>query len=125
MSGLQYQILPIRMDEWLPDGCMSYGEPINPATDKPRSGCDSLQPYTRGSRDRLLAMYREVLQRYGCCGFVAWVTGGVVGYSNFFTGEQKSCRSFWEKLGFHMFRAQGHGEHATFSMALDLQEWRG
>jgi len=41
-----------------------------------------------------------------------------------FAGEQKSCHSFWEKLGFHVFRAQGHGEHATFSMALDLQDWR-
>ena len=40
------------MAEWLPDGCMGYGEPIDPLTDEAGSGCDSLQPYTQGSRDR-------------------------------------------------------------------------
>ena len=87
MNELCYDIRPIAMDEWLPDGCIAHGSPIDPATDKPGSGCDSLQPYTRGGRDRLVAMYRRVLGDVGCCGFVAWVGGRIVGYNNFFPGD--------------------------------------
>ena len=189
---VEYEIRPIAMDEWLPDGCMGFGPPIDPSTDKPGSGCDSLQRYTKGSRDRLVAMYSDVLAECGCCGFVAWVPGGAVGYNNFFPrewarriqfygwgtdegdapqtlvhncisirgnpeyrrqgigtslirhslawandngwqrfevhlvthdtpenclGNQKSCRSFWEKLGFGVFR---ENENGTFSMATDI-----
>ena len=189
---VKYEIRPISMAEWMPDGCMGFGPPIDPSTDKPGSGCDSLQPCTKGSRERLVAMYRDVLAECGCCGFVAWVPGGIVGYNNFFPrewaqrirfhgwgteeddaprtlvhncisirgnpeyrrqgigtslirssltwakdngwkrfevhlvtpdspenflGEQKSCRSFWGKLGFEVFRED---ESGTFSMAIDL-----
>jgi len=83
MTDLLCEIRPISMDEWLPDGCMGFGEAIGPATDRPGSGCDSLQPYTRGRRSKLVGMYREVLERHGCCGFVAWLQGRIPGYNNF------------------------------------------
>lgn len=195
MADLSYEIRPICLDEWLPDGCMGYGEAIDPATDSPGSGCDSLQPYTQGDRDRLIGMYRQVLEQHGCCGFVAWIGDRIAGYNNFFprewadrirfygsgtaedrspdtlvhncisikantkyrrrgigsslirrslgwgrdngwdrfevhlvtedspegfAGEQKSCRTFWEKLGFQVFRKDCHG---TFSLAVDLSRW--
>ena len=40
-----------------------------------------------------------------------------------FDGEQKSCRGFWTKLGFHVLRTEGQGENGRFCMTLDLDEW--
>ncbi|MBM4046310.1 MAG: GNAT family N-acetyltransferase [Planctomycetes bacterium] len=95
MSERFYEVRPIAVDEWLPDGCIAHGPPIDPATDKPGSGCDSLQRYTRGSRERLIEMYRQVLAEVGCCGFVAWVQGRVVGYNNFFPRDWARAIRFY------------------------------
>ena len=37
MTHLSYEIRTIAMGEWLPDGCMGYGPPVDPALDKPGS----------------------------------------------------------------------------------------
>ena len=199
MNELDYQIRPIRMDEWLPDRCMGPGEPIDPKTVEPEPGCGSLTKHceklTPGSRQKLVALYRDVLDRYGCCGFVAWVGGRVVGYKNFFprevardirfygwgteedtepstlvhncvsllsnphflrkgigtslvrhslswgkandwkrfevhevypdhpqhwSGEQKTCPTFWEKLGFSVFRSR-----VDFFLVKRYASWAG
>ncbi len=91
MTDLQYEIRPIRVDEWLPDRCMGPGDPIDPKTAKPEIGCGSLSTHCEklapGSREKLVALYRDVLDRFRCCGFVAWVGDCVVGYNNFFPRE--------------------------------------
>ena len=91
MAKLHYEIRPIRMDEWLPDRCMGPSEALDPKTLEPHKGCESLSTHCEklapGSREQLEALYRDVLERFGCCGFVAWVGDRVVGYSNFFPRE--------------------------------------
>jgi GNAT superfamily N-acetyltransferase len=83
-----YKIEPIRAEVWLPDRCMPSGEPLDPKTVVCEAGCPSLHSfYTKGSREKLETLYRKVLDRTGCCGFVAWVGGRVVGYNNFFPRE--------------------------------------
>lgn len=88
MIDMHYEIRPISVEEWLPDRCMPSEEPLDPETVAREAGCSSLNSfYTKGSRVKLETLYRKVLDSYGCCGFVAWVGGRVVGYNNFFPRE--------------------------------------
>ena len=88
---MDYDIRAISLDEWLPDRCMPGGDPLDPAALKPEHGCGSLaehcQKFAPGNRRLLEELYRDVLDRFGCCGFVAWHEGRVVGYNNFFPRE--------------------------------------
>lgn len=88
---MDYEIRPISPAEWLPDRCMPGGPPLDPATLKAEAGCDSLtkhcEKFTPGSRGLLEGLYRDVLACFGCCGFVAWYKGKIVGYNNFFPCE--------------------------------------
>lgn len=85
---IHYEIRPIRAGEWLPDRCMPSGEPLDPKTVTREAGCSSLNSfYTKGSREKLETLYRKVLDCTGCCGFVAWIGGRIVGYNNFFPRE--------------------------------------
>ena len=199
MKEAIYEIRPIRMDEWLPDRCMRPAVPIDPKTVAPEHGCPSLTAYCEklapGSREKLEMLYRGVLDRFGCCGFVAWVGDRVVGYNNFFPrevaqdirfygwgteedtepstlihncisilnnpkflrkgigtnlmqrslswakangwkwfevhqifpdhpehwpGEQKSCPTFWKKLGFEVFRSE-----VDFGLVKRYARWAG
>ena len=87
MSQLEYEIRPISMDEWLPDRCLGGGRAMPvPAGAEP--GCTSLCDfYTHGSREKLVALYAEVLSNYGGCGFVAWEGDKIIAYHNFFPHE--------------------------------------
>jgi len=118
MSELEIDIRPITMDEWLPDRCLGGGKPIDPATLTPEAGCSSLcwfytgmglglsreqclarplgeikkeADYEPACREMLVELYRETIEQYGGCGFVAWLDGKIVGYHNFFPREI-SCR---------------------------------
>ncbi|MBN1997940.1 GNAT family N-acetyltransferase [candidate division KSB1 bacterium] len=86
-----YDIRSISLDEWLPDRCMPAGDPFDPTALIPEHGCGSLaahcQKFAPGDRRLLEGLYRDVLDRYGCCGFVAWYEGKIVGYNNFFPRE--------------------------------------
>ena len=93
---LSYEIRPINPEEWLPDRCMSFEMPFDPKTSNPKAGCASLEGYyTKGSRKRLVSLYQTVLNNIGCCGFVAWKNGGVVGYNNFFPKEIAQITRFY------------------------------
>lgn len=85
---MDYDIRAISPDEWLPDRCLSEGVPLDPAGLEPEHGCGSLaehcEKFAPGNRALLEALYRDVLERFGCCGFVAWHEGKIVGYNNFF-----------------------------------------
>ena len=88
---MEYEIRPISRDEWLPDRCMPAGDPLDPAGLEPEHGCGSLaqhcEKFAPGSRALLEGLYRDALARFGCCGFVAWHEGKIVGYNNFFPRE--------------------------------------
>lgn len=83
--SMPIEIRAIALDQWLPDRCLAYSGPVEPGSLEDQGGCPSLSgPYTRGDRRLLVALYREVLEEYGCCGFVAWDGTAVVAYNNFF-----------------------------------------
>lgn len=87
-ENLSYEIRPINPEEWLPDRCMSVEAPFDPKTFPFKAGCASLEGYyTKGRRKRLVSLYQTVLNNIGCCGFVAWKNGCVLGYNNFFPKE--------------------------------------
>lgn len=85
------EIRPISPGEWLPDRCMPAGAPLDPAELKPEPGRASLahrcEKFTPGSRGLLEGLYRAALSHVGCCGFVAWYEGKIVGYNGFFPRE--------------------------------------
>ena len=118
MSELDLDIRPIAMDEWLPDRCLGGGKPIDPKRLKPEAGCSSLcwfytatalgisreESLARGlleitkeanqnpaCREMLVELYRETIEKYGGCGFVAWLDGKIAGYHTFFPREV-ACR---------------------------------
>ncbi|HKI47285.1 MAG TPA: GNAT family N-acetyltransferase [Balneolales bacterium] len=92
----EYEIRPINPEEWLPDRCMSFEMPFNPKISTQKAGCASLEGYyTKGSRKRLMSLYQTVLNNIGCCGFVAWENGCVVGYNNFFPSEIAQITRFY------------------------------
>jgi GNAT superfamily N-acetyltransferase len=96
---MDYDIRAISPDEWLPDRCMPGGEALDPADLKPEHGCGSLaehcQKFAPGDRRLLEGLYRDVLDRFGCCGFVAWHEGKIVGYNNFFPRKIASDIRFY------------------------------
>jgi len=82
------EIRPISGNEWLPDRCMSLQTLVDPKKSSRKAGCASLTGYyTKDKRERLERLYQTVLHNVGCCGFVAWDDGLVVGYNNFFPRE--------------------------------------
>ena len=88
---MNYDIKPISPNEWLPDRCMPPGAPLEPASLTAEHGCGSLadhcEKFAPGSRELLEGLYRDTIARFGCCGFVAWSEGTIVGYNNFFPRE--------------------------------------
>ena len=88
---MDYEIRPISPAEWLPDRCLPPGAPLDPAEMKPEHGCGSLaehcEKFMPGSRRLLEGLYRDTIDRFGCCGFVAWSEDRIVGYNNFFPRE--------------------------------------
>ena len=84
-----YEIRPINAWEWLPDRCMPIEEPLDLRGLAPRYGCPGL--LSGGARIRNRAefeeFYRNVLDRFVCCGFVAWEGDRIIGYTNFFPRE--------------------------------------
>ena len=96
---MDYEIRAISPHEWLPDRCMPAGEPLDPLMLEPEAGCESLaqhcEKFVPGSRGFLEGLYRDVLTRFGCCGFVAWCEGKIVGYNNFFPREIASDIRFY------------------------------
>lgn len=82
---MQYEIRPISVEQWLPDRCLRFKEPFKPSESQPAAGCERLQAvFSKGERSRLVALYEDILLRYGCCGFVAWQGEMVLGYNTFF-----------------------------------------
>lgn len=205
LHELNLDIRPISLDEWLPDRCLGGGIPLDPKDLFAEAGCSSLNWfYTYGIREKLVKIYREAIEEYGGCGFVAWLNNKIVGYHNFFPremarkikffgwgkqedaspytlvhncvthirggysrkkigtrlvkhslswgkqngwkrfevhlvlpdiedgyrNEQKSCRTFWEKLGLTVFRTEPASERTRncysvdvrYSMAVNLTE---
>ncbi len=88
---MDYEIRAISPAEWLPDRCMSASNPLDPAALEPEHGCGSLAEccgkFAPGNRDLLEGLYRDTIKRFGCCGFVAWRKGRILGYNNFFPRE--------------------------------------
>ncbi len=88
---MNYETRSISPDEWLPDRCIPPGAPLDPANLKPEHGCESLAEHCEklapGSRELLEGLYRDTIDRFGCCGFVAWSERKIVGYNNFFPRE--------------------------------------
>ncbi len=80
-----YKIRPMCAEEWLPDRCLSVKEPVNPHDPVPRYGCPNL--LFGGSirnRTEFEDFYRNVLDQFTCCGFIAWEGDRIIGYVNFF-----------------------------------------
>lgn len=96
---MKYAIRPISSDEWLPDRCMPPGDPLDPKTLQAEPGCGSLSQHCAkcapGSREFLEGLYRDTIDRFGCCGFVAWCEDKIVGYNNFFPREIASDIRFY------------------------------
>ncbi len=210
------------MDEWLPDRCLGGGKPVDPRQITPEAGCSSLCLFYTATamglsrqeavsrppeeltaqanrhkpcRDMLVDLYREAIEQYGGCGFVAWLDDKIVGYHNFFPremarkirffgwgnpedtqpktlvhncithvrglysrkhiatrlirqsirwatengwqrfeahlvlpdceggwqGEQKGCRSFWEKLGFEVYKSQSADDETKRIFGVDTR----
>lgn len=84
--NIAYQICPICAEEWLPDRCMSIKEPLDIGNLIPQYGCPNLLFGKSQIQNRIEfeEFYSNVLNRYACCGFVAWEKGRVIGYTNFF-----------------------------------------
>ncbi len=95
------EIRPIKMNEWLPDRCLTGSEPFDPKNHLPECGCPSLNYCIKNDRDSLEQMYRTVINKYGGCGFIAWENEKIIAYHNFFPAETaqqikfygSSCRS--------------------------------
>lgn len=81
-----YEIRPICGKEWLPDRCMATGIPLHIRDSSPQYGCPGFLFGNPGIRNRIdfEDFYRNVLNRFSGCGFVAWEKGAVIGYTNFF-----------------------------------------
>ncbi|MDR2036944.1 MAG: GNAT family N-acetyltransferase [Bacteroidales bacterium] len=84
-----YEIRPICIEEWLPDRCMSIKEPLEIHNLIPQHGCPNLLFDKSQIRDRtgFEAFYHDVLNRFTCCGFIAWEKDRIIGYTNFFPHE--------------------------------------
>ena len=194
MNATELTVRPISAGEWLPDRCLGGGEPFDPRGCEAKAGCSSLYWfYTHGNREKLEELYREVIEKYGGCGFVTWEGDKVVACHTFFPrevaqrtkffgwgtdedtadktlvhncitmvrgryfrkgicsglvrhslewartngwrrfevhlvlpdcdegwqGEQKTCRTFWEKLGFEVYRSQEADEETQRLFGVD------
>ena len=83
--NLNFEIRQITIEEWLPDRCLSITEPFIPYDLPPEAGCPSLHhTFQNNSREQMVAWYREALERFECCGFVAWMGNAVIGHNTFF-----------------------------------------
>ncbi|MFW9854302.1 MAG: GNAT family N-acetyltransferase [Candidatus Thorarchaeota archaeon] len=85
---LEIRYLPITADQWFPDRCLSIKQPLSVYRIKPETGCPSLSLfYTQGDRKILEDLYQGALERYGCCGHLAWQGDQVIGFNTFFPWE--------------------------------------
>lgn len=84
--SISYEVRPICAGEWLPDRCMSVKEPLAIHNLAPQYGCPGLLFGEPGIRNRteFEEFYRNILNRFACCGFIAWEKDKVIGYMNFF-----------------------------------------
>lgn len=78
------KIKPIKLDEWLPDRCLTGLEPFDSNTHLPESGCSSLNYFQKNNREILVQLYQLTIKKYGGCGFIAWENDKIVAYHNFF-----------------------------------------
>jgi GNAT superfamily N-acetyltransferase len=96
IMSVSIEIRAIALDQWLPDRCLTFSGPVEPASLEGQGGCPSLSgPYTNGDRRSLVALYREALDTFDCCGFVAWEGEAVVAYNNFFPGDMATRIKFY------------------------------
>jgi len=88
-DDIAYEIRPIRVEEWLPDRCMSIKEPLEIHNLTPQCGCPNLLFGESQIRNRteFEDFYHNVLNRFTCCGFIAWEKDRIIGYINFFPHE--------------------------------------
>lgn len=89
------EIRPIRLDEWLPDRCLTSATPFDPNSGLPGCGCPGLNCTKRNNREGLVQLYERAINKYGCCGFVAWDRDRVVAYNNFFPKEEAKDIGFY------------------------------
>ena len=84
--SLTYEIRPVHAAEWLPDRCMSMMDPLAISHLTPQCGCPGLLSGKSPIRNRtdFEDFYSYVLNRFSCCGFVAWEKNRIIGYTNFF-----------------------------------------
>jgi len=95
LGSYMLSIKPISINEWMPDRCLSTIEPIIPEKMDLRSGCPSLGKYTNGERGKLVSLYKNEIDEYGCCGFVAWKNERVLGYISFFSLKTANRTRFY------------------------------
>lgn len=95
MINNKITITPINVDEWLPDRCLNRSEPFDPKAYPPASGCPSLNYFQKISRESLEQIYQLAINKYGGCGFVAWINERVVAYHNFFPVEMAKKIKFY------------------------------
>ena len=81
------KIKPIKLDEWLPDRCLTGIEPFNPKFHPPEAGCPSLNYFQKNDKASLIQLYKLTIKKYGGCGFVAWENDSIVAYHNFFPAD--------------------------------------
>jgi GNAT superfamily N-acetyltransferase len=90
---LNIEVRPISLKEYLPDRCMG-SEPFDPNEVEKLQGCPSLSKVGNLGTN-LESFYKQVLEKYGGCGFVAWHKGLVVGHITFFPNEVARRVRFW------------------------------
>lgn len=93
----EYEIRPICAEEWLPDRCLSIKMPLEINNLIPQHGCPNLLFGKTKIRDRVEFedFYHKVLNRFSCCGFIAWKGDRVIGYTNFFPHEIARTMKFY------------------------------
>jgi len=80
-------IKPIRLDEWLPDRCLTGVEPFDPTSHLPEHGCPGINYSRKNNRETLEQLHQITINKYGGCGFVAWDNDKVIAYHSFFPSE--------------------------------------
>ncbi len=83
------------MEEWFPDRCLNGVEAFDPNAHLAEPGCSGLNYANKHNREGLEQLYRQTIDRYGGCGFVAWDNDRVVGYHNFFPSEVAQKLKFY------------------------------
>jgi GNAT superfamily N-acetyltransferase len=80
-------IKPIKPEEWLPDRCLNGSEPFDPNAHIPEAGCPSINYTNKNNRETLEQLYRNTINKYGGCGFIAWEEEKIIAFHNFFPLE--------------------------------------